>query len=190
MREQLAVAVTGAPGAGKTSTAQELARSLGAALLDLDTLTNPLLDLLVEALGSNGNSGGYDDPDVPVAARLRTARYACLVGAAQDCLRTGTPVVLVAPFTAERSDPTAWAALAQQLAAAGGDPHLAWLRIGVDQLGERLRARQAERDRAKLADLGAYLASVDLAPPVVPHLAVDAARAPAEQARSLLERLP
>lgn len=178
MREQLAVAVTGAPGAGKTSTAQELARSLGAALLDLDTLTNPLLDLLV------------DDPKVPVDARLRTARYACLLGAAQDCLRTGTPVVLVAPFTAERSDPAAWAGLAQQLAAAGGDPHLAWLRIGADQLGERLRARQAERDRAKLADLEAYLSSVDLAPPVVPHLAVDAARAPVEQARSLLERLP
>lgn len=178
MREQLAVAVTGAPGAGKTSTAQELARSLGAALLDLDTLTNPLLDLLV------------DDPEVPVDVRLRTARYACLIGAAQDCLRTGTPVVLVAPFTAERSDPAAWAALARQLAAAGGDPHLAWLRIGADQLGERLRARQAERDRTKLADLEGYLASVDLAPPVVPHLVVDAARTPAEQARGLLERLP
>lgn len=188
MREQLAVAVTGAPGAGKTSTAQELARLLGAALLDLDTLTNPLLDLLVEELGGNGNA--YDGVDPAVAARLRTARYACLLGAAQDCLRTGTPVVLVAPFTAERSDPAAWAALGKQLAAAGGDPHLAWLRIGADQLGARLRARQAERDRAKLADLEAYLASVDLAPPVVPHLAVDAARAPAEQARSLLERLP
>ncbi|WP_298885242.1 AAA family ATPase [uncultured Serinicoccus sp.] len=183
MGEQLAVAVTGAPGAGKTSTGQELARVLGAALLDLDTVTNPLVDLLLASLGGQG----YDDPQV--APQVRRARYACLVGAAQDCLRTGTPVVLVAPFTAERADPGVWAVLARTLTEAGGDPWLAWLEISAGELGERLRARGAQRDHAKLADLDGYLAGVDLAPPAAPHLAVDATLPPPEQARHLHQQL-
>ncbi|WP_165368567.1 AAA family ATPase [Serinicoccus sediminis] len=183
MGEQLAVAVTGAPGAGKTSTGQELARLLGAALLDLDTVTNPLVDLLVSALGGQG----YDDTQV--APQLRRARYACLVGAARDCLRTGTPVVLVAPFTAERLDPAAWDALARELAEAGGDPRLVWLQITAEQLGERLRRRAADRDHAKLADLPAYLASLDLTPPVGPHAVADATLTPQEQARRLAQQL-
>ncbi|WP_299518728.1 AAA family ATPase [uncultured Serinicoccus sp.] len=183
MGEQLAVAVTGAPGAGKTSTGRELARVLGAALLDLDTLTNPLVDLLVASLGGQG----YDDPQV--APQVRRARYACLVGAAQDCLRTGTPVVLVAPFTGERADPQAWAVLARTLTEAGGEPWLAWLEISAGELGARLRARGAPRDHAKLADLEGYLGGVDLAPPLAPHLAVDATLPPQEQARDLRRRL-
>lgn len=175
--------VTGAPGAGKTATGREVARQLGAALLDLDSLTNPLVDLLVEAWGGEG----YDDESV--APLLRDARYECLLAAAEDCLGAGTSVVLVAPFTSERRSAVAWEWLADRLRASGGEPLLAWLHITTDELGRRLVARSADRDHAKLRDLKSHLATLDLSPPVAPHLAVEAADAPQDQAAHILQAL-
>ena len=46
----------------------------------------------------------------PALARLtREARYEALIGLAAANLRAGRPVVLVAPFSTERADPSAWA---------------------------------------------------------------------------------
>jgi predicted kinase len=176
-----AIALTGPPGSGKSSTGRELATRLGAALLDLDTLTNPLVDVVLDSLGGQG----YDDRRV--APLVRDARYDCLVGVAQECLRVGAAVVMVAPFTTERKDQRAWTRLAGRLSEAGGDPHLVWLRISADALSERLRARGAGRDLDKLQDLEAYVSSVDLSPPDTAHLVVDAADRPSHQAR-LIER--
>ena len=119
---------------------------------------------------------------------VRSARYECLVGAAQECLRVGAPVVLVAPFTSERRDPMAWTRLAGRLSEAGGEPHLVWLRISPEELSQRLRARGAGRDHGKLQDLAAYVSSVDLSPPEATHLVVDAADRPSHQAQ-LIQRL-
>jgi hypothetical protein len=45
------------------------------------------------------------------AGRLtREPRYRVVLDLAVDNLAAGMPVVLVAPFTAERADPAAWAA--------------------------------------------------------------------------------
>lgn len=178
-----AVALTGAPGSGKSATARELAARTGAALLDLDTLTNPLVDRLMEALSGDGLD------DRRVADQIRTARYECLVGAAEDCLAAEVPVVLVAPFTRERQDAEAWAALADRLGEAGGEARLVWLRITADELGRRLVARGAGRDHAKLRDLDAHLATVDLSPPTTPHLAVDASASPPLQAEEIRRAL-
>lgn len=180
---RFAFVMTGPPGAGKSSTGRELASLTGAAVLDLDSLTNPLVDVVVQALGGEG----YDDDRV--GPLVREARYECLLRTAEDCLRAGTPVVLVAPFTAERTDLTAWMGMATRLSEAGGDACLVWLRISREELGRRLRERGAERDETKLRDLTSYLASLDLSPPDTPHLAVDAAESPARQAHELLRRV-
>jgi predicted kinase len=51
---------------------------------------------------------GVHDLDDPALARLtRAARYETLLGLAAANLRTGRPVVLVAPFSTERADPSA-----------------------------------------------------------------------------------
>lgn len=178
-----ALVVTGPPGSGKTSTGLELARALGAALLDLDSVTNPLVDVVVDVLGGEG----YDDPRV--TALVRSARYESLLAGAEDCLRAGVPVVLVAPFTQERADQGAWAALAGRITAAGGEPRLLFLTVSREELSRRLLRRGAGRDAAKLADLGSHVASVDLSPPTSPHLAVDAALAPVAQAGAVLREL-
>lgn len=164
----LAVVVTGPAGVGKSTAAAALARHLRAALLDLDSATAPMLQVVAGLMGST------DPDDVALARATRTARYEGMTGLAEDCLRCGTPVVLVAPYTAERTRPDAWAGLETRLEQAGGRPSMVWLHAPLDVLRERILGRAAERDSSKLADLQAHLARVDLTPPVVPHLAVDA----------------
>lgn len=175
--------VTGPAGAGKTTTGRALAAALGGALLDLDTVTNPMVDIVVAALGADG----YDDDRL--APALRDARYACLLGVARDCLRVGSPVVLVAPFTRERDDPAAWTALAEELRRAGGAPRMAWIQISADVLRERLTSRGMARDATKLQDLEHHLGSIDLAPPTVPHIPLNAVDPTAEQVRAALASL-
>lgn len=166
----LAVLVTGPPAAGKTTVGRVLARRLGAALLDLDTATAPLVAVVADL-------SGVDDLDDPrLAGHTRSARYETLTALAEDNLRAGTPVVLVAPFSAERTDPQAWRRLESRLLAAGGRPVLLWLRLDPAVAIQRLRARGAARDRPKLADLDAYATRVEVSEPRVAHVAVDASR--------------
>ncbi len=175
--------MTGPPGSGKSTTAAAFARSTGAALLDQDSMTNPLVDVVARTIGADD----YADPRL--AALVREARYACVLRVAGDCARVGVPSVLVAPFTAERQDPAAWDRLAEQIADAGGRPVLAWLRITPEELGRRLVARGAARDAAKTADVAAYVGSLDLDPPGVPFIEVDAAADVASQAEQIVDAL-
>jgi len=124
-----------------------------------------------------------------VARELRAA----VIDLAVDNLTAGMPVVLVAPFTAERAEPAAWVATHDRLVAAGGAPMLVWLRLEPTEMLRRLRERASDRDAAKLADEAAYLsgaASTACQTPVVPHLALDATLHPAELARAILHALP
>ena len=155
---------------------------LGAVLLDLDAVTNPLVDVAGSLLGTSD----YDDPDL--VALVRTPRYQTLLQVADECVAAGVPAILVGPFTAERRDPAAWAALADRLTALGARVRLAWLRLPADELARRIAARGAERDSGKLEDLAAFLREAG-ATPAVPFIEVDALLPPEEQARSVLVRL-
>jgi predicted kinase len=178
-----AVLVAGPPASGKTVLGAALARSLNAVLFDQDVLTKPLTAVVAGLLGTDD----LDDPRL--ALSTRAARYETLFDAAADNLAIGNPVVLVAPFTAERRDPVALSQVADRFAALAAKATLVWLRATPDLLRDRMGGRAAARDRAKLADLAAFLDRVDFAPPAVPHLAVSAAAAPADQVRLVLEQL-
>lgn len=111
------VSVGGPPGAGKTTLGRALAVALRAALLDLDTLTNPLVEQIAVRAGAGA------DPDHPaLRGAVRRARYECLRDTAADVAGCGCSAVLVAPFTEELADPSAWAAFARLLIAAGPGP--------------------------------------------------------------------
>jgi predicted kinase len=174
-----AVLVTGPAASGKSTLGGALAARIGAALLDQDVLTGPLASVVGALVGSHD----LDDPEL--AGRTRAARYETLLAAAVDNLRVGRPVVLVAPFTAERADPAAWARVRDRLVAAGGSPVLVWRRLDPDELLRRMRARAETRDRGKLADPAAFLAGGALAPPRAEHLALDAAWPVERLARTL-----
>ncbi|QTE31051.1 AAA family ATPase [Pengzhenrongella sicca] len=170
------VVLTGAPGSGKSSTAQELARLWGAAVLDQDAMTNPLVDVVA------GLVGALDYDDARLVELVRAARYACLLRVAADCVSAGLPVVLVAPFTSERREPEAWSRLEDEVSAFGGRARLVWLRIDPQTLITRLRGRAAARDTEKLRDAETYVASLDLGAPASPCVEVDATLPWSEQA--------
>jgi predicted kinase len=162
-----AVLLTGWPAAGKSTLGRALARRLRAALVDQDTATAPLVAVVADLVGV------HDLDDARLSGPTRQARYETITALAEDNLRVGTPVVLVAPFTNERRDLGAWAALDRRLRGAGGSPLLVWVHLRPATAQQRLRARGAPRDLAKLTDPAAFTASLDVAEPAGPHLRVD-----------------
>jgi predicted kinase len=180
MERAPAVLIGGPPATGKSTLAAALAPELGAALLDLDVVTGPLTRVVSGLIGVR-------DLDDPVLAGLtRDARYDTLLELADANLRVGLPVVLVAPFSRERADPAAWAATARRIAA---DPLMVWLHLPAQELIQRLTRRALSRDEDKIRDPASFLTGLDLGPPVVPHLALDAAQPAATLVRSVLDHL-
>ena len=180
MTRLAAVLVGGPPATGKSTLAEALAPQLGAAVLDLDVATGPLVRVV------SGLIGVHDLDDPALAGLTREARYDTLLALADANLRAGRPVILVAPFSAERAQPAAWAATARRLTA---DPIMVWLYLPPDELVRRLTRRALARDQNKIADPESFLADLDLAPPVVPHLALDASKPTATLVRSILDHL-
>jgi predicted kinase len=176
-----AVLVCGAPGSGKSTVGTLLAGRLGAALLDLDTATAGLTAVI-------GTLRGTDDLDDPELVRLtRAARYETLTRLAEDNLTAGVGAVMVAPFTTERRDPVAWTTLQSRLDEVGAGTTMVWLRISAEEVLERVERRGASRDVAKLRR--EWPAGLDLGPPSVPHIAVDATVSPALIADRVVSRL-
>jgi predicted kinase len=168
--------VCGVPGSGKTTFARGLARRLRWALLDLDTLTNPLFEY----------AGGEFLVDVPTAeptvrATVNDVRYTCLFDTARENLALGINVILVAPFTSERTFPAAWARLTERLAVPDHSVHLAWLDTPPAEVVKRMRLRGAARDIEKLKESHRFLTPDVTAPPGVVHTRVDGLQTPTEQ---------
>jgi predicted kinase len=175
-----AVLVGGPPATGKSTLASALAPRLGAAVLDLDVATGPLVRVI------SGLIGVTDLDDPALAGLTRDARYETLLALADANLRAGRPVILVAPFSAERARPAAWAAIAQRLTA---DPVMVWLHLPADEIVRRLRIRALARDEDKIRDPASFLAGLDLARPAIPHLALDATQPTATLVQSILDHL-
>jgi predicted kinase len=173
-----AVLIGGAAGTGKTTLAAALAPRLRAAVLDLDVATGPLTEVVARLVGR------HDLADPHLAALTRGPRYETLFALAADNLRAGRPVVLVAPFTAER-DPGGWATVTARLEPAA--PVLIWLHLDRARHIERLRNRAAARDTGKIGDPDAFLAGAR--PPTVPHLGLDASRPVGELVAAVLAHL-
>jgi predicted kinase len=175
-----AVLIGGPPATGKSTLATALAPHLDAAVLDLDVTTAPLTRVVSDLIGVR-------DLDDPVLAGLtREARYNTLLGLAEVNLRAGRPVVLVAPFSTERAQPSAWATTTRRLAA---DPTMVWLYLPPDELIRRLTRRAEARDENKIRDPASFLSGLDLEPPAIPHLALDASQPTATLVRSVLDHL-
>lgn len=178
-----AILISGCPAAGKSTVGRALASQLGAALVDQDTATAPLVAVVTDLVGV------HDLADDRLAKPTRRARYETVTALAEDNLRVGTPVVLVAPFSDERRDLDAWSALEGRLRAAGGWPLLVWLRLPSAAVMQRLQAREAPRDLAKLAAAAGFAATLHTAEPVVPHLAADGQRPTDDIVREVLAAL-
>src|ERR1700754_3340190 len=99
------LAVAGAAGSGKSTLGRALATALRLPLVDLDAVTNPLLDHLV------GSVFPAHWLAAPHGELVREGRYAALRAVAHDVVATAGGAVLVAPFTAELTGGSEWTAL-------------------------------------------------------------------------------
>ena len=177
--------VAGAPGAGKSTIADVLRRAVDPvpALLDKDTLFDGLVGALLAAAGrpDDEREGPWYDEHV------KRHEYAAMTAAAREIRAAGCPVVLVAPFTGQIRDPTAWASWREEL---GGEPvHLVWVRCDPGTLRARLERRGRGKDGGKLAAYGEFVArTLPDTPPPVPHLAVDTSAGAPPLSRQLAVR--
>lgn len=159
------VLVAGPAGSGKTTLGTALARALGLAPLDLDSVTNPLLDALDPAVFGGHWLRGAHVQDV------RTGRYAALLTTAADLVAVGQGAVLIAPFTRELDGGPEWADLVHRLSPATvftvhmtGTPDLfAGRRSRRDTFRDGFRSESVQR------------------PPAIPVIAIDAVLAPHQQ---------
>ncbi|MBM2614515.1 HAD-IA family hydrolase [Actinoplanes sp. LDG1-06] len=154
---RLVVAVSGTAGSGKSTLGRALATVLSAPLLDLDSVTNPLLDHLPpDALGGHWLAS-------PHAAAIREGRYAALHAAARDIVATAGRLVLVAPFTAELRGGPEWNLLRD---ATGDDLQMIHLNGSDDLLAARRAHRTETRDNHRVPE--------PYTPPAVPVIELDA----------------
>ncbi len=160
--------VAGPAGSGKSTLGRALATRRGAVLLDLDTVTNPLLDAVGELLAPDGH---WNDPGR--RHDVRPARYAALLAVAAD--QVVDEIVLVAPFSAELRGGSEWEHL---LAAVAPEvPRVVWL----DGSAALFEARRVERGEPR----DAFPVPAQTTP-AVPHQRVDAAAPTAVQLATLL----
>lgn len=169
------LAVAGPPGAGKTTLGAALAAVLRLPLLDLDELTNPLLDALAPHLP--GPPRHWNDAAWrPV---VRPARYRVLCAAATAQVAAGSGAVLVAPFTAELTGGVEWRRLCAAVAPL--TPVVCRLDAPPELLAARLLDRGADRD--------AHVTASSPEPPGVPFLPVDATLPTTDQVALVLSHL-
>jgi sugar-phosphatase len=160
--------VAGPAASGKSTLGRALAERSGAVILDLDTVTNPLLDALGDQVAPGGH---WNDPRL--RSTVRPARYAALLAVASD--QVAEDLVLVAPFTAELRGGPEWSALLAAVAPAV--PRVVWLDAASTVLAARRDARGEDRDRFPPASPEH---------PRVPHHRVDAAATTEAQLAALL----
>lgn len=151
--------MAGVAGSGKSTLGRAIAVAMRLPLLDLDALTNPLLDRLAD-----GASPGHWLSS-PHSAAIRDGRYAALRAVARDVVATSGGAVLVAPFTAEMRGGPEWAGLVGSVAPS--ELRLIHLRGAAELVAARRAARGEPRDAHRLPTEEAVV-------PAVPHIAVDA----------------
>ncbi len=168
------VVVCGNAGTGKTTWAKHLAAHYQAALLDLDSASEPIVAAAQRELGRDP----HDRDSADYKRVFRDAVHEALFAVTRDC---AGPVVLVAPFTRERARPD----FPDWIAAKCERQPLIHYFVTEDGVREaRLRARGTPRDAAKLTDYTAYRElGRGEQPPAYAHVWFDTTRAFPDAAR-------
>ncbi|MFG3051367.1 AAA family ATPase [Kitasatospora sp. NPDC048239] len=179
--------IGGYAGSGKSEFAKFIGRLTGWPILDKDSLTRPLVDQLLVALGGEAN----DRSSALYREKIRPLEYRCLMEAAWDNVDCGTSVILDAPFLLEFSQPDWMQRFHNRCRAKRSTGVSIWVECDPESMREYIEFRGAARDMWKMEAWTEYLATVDLAMrPQGPHFVVDnrlgAAIAAADQARDVL----
>ncbi|MFE2871860.1 AAA family ATPase [Embleya sp. NPDC059259] len=179
--------VGGYAGSGKSELARFLGTLTGWSILDKDSLTRPMVEQLLTALGADP----YDRHSSLYAERVKPHEYRCLMESAWDNLDCGISVILDAPFVAQFSDPDWMRRVFNKCRSKRVTPLIIWVECDPDSMYEYVQFRDAPRDAWKLQNWDVYSAGVDpKMRPAGPHYLVDnrhgAAVSLADRARDAL----
>ncbi|WP_129660592.1 AAA family ATPase [Rothia halotolerans] len=149
----LAFITLGVAGSGKSTVSRELSRMTGAAYLDKDTVTGPLVEFALNALGQDPSDREsnqiYLDQVMPV-------EYETLFALARQNLALGNSVVLDAPFVAYLADPAYLETTTAHAKWPETDIRIIHVHASEETIRQRLLERDNHRDRAKLGDWEGY----------------------------------
>ncbi|MGW4829746.1 AAA family ATPase [Amycolatopsis japonica] len=164
------VVVGGFAGSGKSEFARFLSAAARWARLNKDTITRPVVEQLLIALGSDRHDRHSD----LYLEKVRPCEYRALMDAAMENLDAGVSVVLDAPFIRELSDEAWMTRLQNNCRARGATLSVVWVRCDVESMYDYLSYRGAARDDWKLSNWQDYISTID--PdfrPAIPHYLVD-----------------
>ncbi|NEC67064.1 AAA family ATPase [Streptomyces sp. SID9727] len=180
--------VAGYAGSGKSEAGKLLAAATGWAMLDKDTISRPMTERLLTALGGDPD----DRHSTTYLEHARPLEYQCLMKAVWENLECGTSVVAVAPFLAESTDLQWTSRVARRCSRARVRFEMLWVDSDLESMRNRLISRNASRDTWKLTHWPAYTNGVNVGlRPVAPHHVVDnrinVTRPLAEQVESIAQ---
>lgn len=164
------IAIGGFAGSGKTELARVLARDTGWAVLDKDTITRPVVEAALEALGQSPNDRESD----VYLQKIRPREYECLMAAMVENLQCGNSAIIAAPFIKEFGNQAWINRLESACAELGATLHIVWVHCDPGTMHTYVRHRGAARDAAKLARWAGYLKGIDthFRPPAA-HTVID-----------------
>jgi predicted kinase len=162
--------VGGYAGSGKTELGRILTRETKWPMLDKDTLTRPVVEGALEALGHSP----HDRESDTYLNVIRPREYEAVLAAATENADCGNSAVVTAPFLREFAT-SAWIERTESsFTAKGARTTFVWVYCDATTMHSYIRHRGAARDAAKLADWPAYLSSIDIEfRPPVPHILID-----------------
>jgi predicted kinase len=182
--------IGGHAGSGKTELSRALARLTGWALLDKDTISQPLTEAALIALGESPVSRESKS----YRTLIRPREYEALLAAMYENLRCGVSTIAAAPFLTEFADSGWVRQLRASCAELSASLRIVWVHCDPETMQNRIKVRNQARDSAKLSNWDSYLAGIDLGfRPATAHDAIDNSASSIEdvqsQARALLTRL-
>lgn len=183
------ILIGGYAGSGKSELARIIARETGWALLDKDTITRPVVEQALEALGQSPN----DRESEVYLSEVRPREYEALSAAVMENLEVGTSVIATAPYIREFQDSAWLERTSNDYETLGVRTTIVWVYCDTRTMHSYLRRRGAARDAAKLADWQQYATGLDIDfRPGVEHVVVEncTSSTPLQaQARKVLDAL-
>lgn len=152
------IIVTGCAGSGKTTTGKELARQLGYAYIDKDTVTREFTDFV---LIQKGSSEGDRESEF-YKTELLPIEYRITFKLCRELLECGSSVVLTIPFIGQIRDISKWLALKEESRIDDDvEVKFVWIKHDIDTEKKNILKRGAARDQYKIEHWDEYAASVE-----------------------------
>ena len=152
------IIVCGFAGAGKTTIGKALAKKLGYAFVDKDTISEDFTDYI---LSKNGEAKGGRESFL-YSAEINRLEYVTGLKVCKDIIENGVNVVAALPLALQIESYEKWKLFAI-LAGLPSDYDIkfVWIKHDIEKEKLNLFARKSKKDKYKLANWDEYAASID-----------------------------